>query len=173
MSLDRVTNLVPNLTGDNTEDIENLRKALFDILRSRNKVSGTWIPTPTFVTPGNVALGVPTIQRGDYTLIGDDRVIIDFNYIGTITHTTAAGNLQMTGLPFISQSPTGYVSYGGMAFGGITKAGYTQVSPRVQVSTREVNFHASGSGVAPALVAFGDVPTGGTLVLRGSLIYKR
>lgn len=60
---------------------------------------GTWTPTLTCVTPGNLTVAYTT-RNGFYTKVG--RVVsLTFEIeTSTFTHTTASGNLQITGVPF-------------------------------------------------------------------------
>lgn len=130
---------------------------------------GTWTPAITFVTPGDFAATYST-QLGVYTKIGL-MVFLSFNMlINPITHTTAAGALRMTGLPFTI--PAGLGFFGNLSFQGITKAGYTQISPRGIASTSLADFSTSGSGVGSAGVTTADVPTGGVLQLNGTIIHR-
>jgi hypothetical protein len=59
-----------------------------------------------------------------------------------------------------------------MAFGGITKAGYTQFSPQIVGGASEVTIAASGSAQANATLQITEMPTGGTVVLISSLSYN-
>jgi len=133
---------------------------------------GTWTPTVTFATPGDLSVTYNTGQRiGTYTRIGD-RLYINFAVgTATFTYTTASGALQITGLPFTAKTAAGQ-NIGSMVWGGITKAGYTQVVPRVNSAASLVDFIASGSGVTQASVISTDVPTTSTVVLRGTLVYQ-
>ena len=87
----------------------------------------------------------------------------------TFTHTTAAGDLQVTGLPYLANADTGFTRDGTLVWSGITKAGYTQISCAMSAGTSTILFSASGSGVAVDNVDAADVPTGGTVVLRGNI----
>jgi hypothetical protein len=63
-------------------------------------------------------------------------------------------------------------SLGGSCFwGGITKANFTHVVPVTVSADLFVYFAISGSAQTPTLVAFGDVPSGGTVSLNGSVTY--
>lgn len=127
---------------------------------------GTWTPVLTFATPGDVAVTY-TNQTGNYVKIGR-MVHLFFNITTTaFTHTTAAGALQITGNPF-TQANIGSV-FGALSWQGITKAGYTQVSSRVNATVATVDFFASASAQSTSSVVSTDVPTGGTVHLRGSL----
>jgi hypothetical protein len=127
---------------------------------------GTWTPGITFATPGNLSVTYAA-QTGTYTKIAR-LVILDF-FVTTsaFTHTTASGELTITGVPFTAATQI----FGGfLAWSGITKAGYTQITAQVQ--DVRILFNASGSGVSESSVAAADMPSGGTVRLRGSLIYR-
>ncbi len=129
-----------------------------------------WTPTFTFDTPGNLVV-VYSIQAGMATKHGR-QVHASFSLTtSTFTHTTAAGNARISGLPYTSDSTSNMEWYGSLGWGGITKATYTHVTLRLLTSTSSMNLLASGSGVAASSVAFGDMPTGGTVNLRGSISY--
>lgn len=130
-----------------------------------------WTPVPTFATPGDVSF-TPTVQVGDWVRQGRE-VRATFRLAGTITHTTASGNLQVTGLPVAPTSDTSFIFDGVLVWGGLTlAAGYTQVACTLAAGSATILFSASGSAVAPVNVTEARVPTGGTLVLRGTLIYR-
>lgn len=61
---------------------------------------GTWTPTLTFATPGDLAVTYST-QSGFYTKIGR-FVSIQCNVAASsFTHTTASGQFRISGLPFV------------------------------------------------------------------------
>lgn len=130
--------------------------------------TGTWTPTVTFATPGDLSVAYST-RLGNYTKIGN-KVTVDFAIVtSTFTHTTAAGNLQVSGLPFTSQSSN--FSYGGVQWQGITKANYTDVVSNLGSSTSVLVFIASGSAQTNSNVAAANMPTGGTVILAGTISY--
>ncbi len=130
---------------------------------------GTWTPVLTFVTPGDLAVTYTT-QTGTYTKIGR-LVTVHFNVVtASFTHTTAAGNMNITGSPF-TNSASG-AAHGTLAWSGITKAGFTDIKSRFIVSTATMTFLASGSGVAAAAVTAADMPTGGAVILRGTIVFE-
>jgi hypothetical protein len=129
---------------------------------------GTWTPVLTFETPGDLAVTYST-QTGDYTKIGRIGVLNFAIVTSAFTHTTAAGAMQITGSPLTCGATR---SVGSMFWRGITKAGYTEVAPYMASSTATILAGASGSGVAPADVAFGDMPTGGTVLMMGTLVVR-
>jgi hypothetical protein len=155
-------------------DVRNLVAALAEIFRKAKDFTpteDTFTPVLTFSTPGDLAVTY-NVQQGSYTKVGR-VVMVDFNInTSAFTHTTAAGDCRITGLPYTASSDAGLISFGSVQWGGITKAGYSHIMPRVVLGTNYIDFGASGSGVAATTVAFGDMPTGGTVNLRGSIVYR-
>ncbi|WP_201269937.1 hypothetical protein [Sinorhizobium meliloti] len=69
---------------------------------------GTFTPSLTFATPGDLSLGSVTAsgvwkRKGRY-------VKVESNFTGTPTFTTASGNLRLTALPFAAASGNGNMS---------------------------------------------------------------
>ena len=127
--------------------------------------TGIWTPTLTFATPGDLVV-VYSLRTGTYTKIGGLVYLKMILATSTFTHTTASGLLNITGLPFAAAAG----GIGQMEFQGITKAGYTQFVFAVNGS--ELNIGASGSGVALDNVTAANMPTGGTVILGGSIQYE-
>lgn len=124
---------------------------------------GTWTPVLTFATPGDLAVAYAN-QTGLYTKIGR-QVLLQFTVItSSFTHTTASGNLLLTGCPFTAASVRGY---GAQEWRGITKASYTDLAARINVGATQIDFISSGSALTPSNVVAADTPTGGTMDLRG------
>lgn len=125
-----------------------------------------WTPVITCSTPGNLTIVYSTQVGAVYTIGAIVIVIFDLQ-TSTFTHTTASGNIGITGWP--SYTP-GVTPMFAMSFSGFTKAGYTQMMGRL-VSTSLLNIDVMGSGQAhtPALIT--DFPTGGTVILRGTAVY--
>lgn len=70
---------------------------------------GTWTPTITFATPGDLSVAY-ALRFGRYTKIGN-RVYIDLRVItSSFTHSTASGAFQISGLPFTTASGDGYAT---------------------------------------------------------------
>lgn len=128
---------------------------------------GLWTPTVTFSTPGDLSVAYAT-RSAWYTKIGR-QVTATFDILtSTFTHTTASGSLQISGLPFQSAIA---VPAGALEWGGITKAGFTSVAPVIASGVSIVTFRASGSGVAPTTLTAADLPTGGQVILRGTISF--
>lgn len=129
--------------------------------------SGTWTPVLTFATPGDLSVAYSS-QSGTWTRVGN-RILLDFNIVtSTFTHTTASGALRISGLPFT----VGTGSIGSLHWSGITKAGYTDLSSLGAAGFTLIVVQASGSGQPAVAIASGDMPSGGTVTLRGGLMYS-
>lgn len=125
-----------------------------------------WTPVLTFSTPGNLAVTY-TAQTGQCTKVGR-RVSLTMRLdLSSFTYTTASGTLTITGLPFAPAA----TSIGVVRFGGINKAGYTQVALQVAGAATSATLVASGMGAAPASVVAADVPSGGSVTLWASITY--
>ncbi len=130
---------------------------------------GTWTPTLTFDTAGDQSIAY-TSQDGDYERIGKIMVATFQIVTSTFTHTTASGNLRISGLPATSAN-NGNNSGAAVRWGGITKANYTSVTARLQPNTSILDFSINASAQAPDIVDAADVPTAGTVVLVGTIVY--
>lgn len=129
----------------------------------------TWTPTITFATPGNLSVSYSS-RLGNFTRIAR-RVKADF-FVTTsaFTHTTASGALQLTGLPLTCRS--GFTAFTGPCSAwGWTKANYTQVNCQISASAVLIVFPVTGSGQALTSLTAADMPTGGTVALRGFIEY--
>lgn len=125
---------------------------------------GTWTPVLTFNTPGDLSVAYTT-QSGDYVRTGRHWTLA-FNIVtSSFTHTTASGNLLVTGQPVAATTNLG----GSVRWQGVTKANYTQITPRIGSSS--ISFHASGSAQALAFLGSGDLPTGGSVTLAGMVTF--
>lgn len=167
----------PNYVKDNPEQsYRNLTKAVTDYLQSLEapgsisiEEPGIWTPVLTFATVGDFAATYST-QTGIYTKIGR-LVQANFALItSAFTHTTSVGAATITGLPFTSG--TAIAEYvGKLEWSGVTKANYTELHVRVDSSASVIRLLASGSGQAEANVNAADMPTGGAVILIGSVSY--
>lgn len=159
------------------------------------RISNSWTPAYTFSVVGDFS-AVYGQQEGYYYTIGE-LIFARFIVTATVTHTTAAGSLRITGLPFYvlqGFQPTvtggflglisGAISTairesnckaggGNVFWSGITKAGYTDIFPNAVLATQYITLIASGSGQPNAVIAAADIPTGGDLIIDGFVIYPR
>ncbi len=131
---------------------------------------GTFTPAFTFATPGNLTV-VYSQQIGRYTKIGR-LVTADFSLItSTFTHTTASGIAGITGMPFTSQNATMF-AVGPLIWQGINTGGVlTNISVQLGSNATSLEIVASGSGQSATNITTGGMPTGGTVLLRGSITY--
>lgn len=139
------------------------------ILDYHMPVSGTWTPVLTCGTPGNLAITYAT-QSGRYVRDGR-KVTVAFDITtSAFTHTTASDDVSITGLPFTANGSMTYE--GNLFFSGVTKANYTQFTLTTATGTTTLVIYASGSGVGFDGLAIGDLPTGGTVKLVGTITYE-
>lgn len=128
-------------------------------------VEGSWTPTLTFDTPGDLAVAY-SARSGTYERIGR-RIFADFVVAtSSFTHTTASGNLKISGLPLTPNAAANHRG-GSLLWSGITKAGYSDLVPTALGGTDAIVFNAMGSGQAASSVQASDVPSGGAIILRG------
>jgi hypothetical protein len=133
--------------------------------------SGTWTPSFTFATPGDLSVSYSS-RSGTYHKVGD-LVFANFVIVtSAFTHTSASGQAQITGLPFTSSSVTGNEASGTVTWAGITKTNYTQVITRLSAGGDLITLRIMGSGQTNDNVDVADMPTGGTVVLVGSINYR-
>ena len=133
---------------------------------------GLWTPTIAFATPGdsNIVLNSATVGR--YERIGN-LVRASFHIqTDTFTHTTASGNLIASGLPFTQATLTALPASGALNFSGVTKAGYTQFTPRPISNTTTFRFTTAGSALPNGDLTAADMPTLGSVILNGYLLYR-
>jgi hypothetical protein len=133
--------------------------------------SGTWTPALTFATQGDLSVAYSN-QLGNYIKIGNLVVATFVITTSTFSHSTASGNLNITGLPFVSLSASGVTWQSGARWRGVTKANYTDLSVNVGPSSSTLTIRASGSGQIDANVTAADLPSGGTVVLRSTISYQ-
>lgn len=131
---------------------------------------GTWTPALTFATPGNLSIAY-SAAVGTYTKKGREVTAAFAITTSSFTHTSASGSLRITGLPFTAMTLTGAAWTSVLTWAGITKANYTAMSAQVSSAENLMNVSASGSGQALSAVTAADMPTGGTVVLRGMITY--
>lgn len=133
---------------------------------------GTWTPSMTFATPGDLSLGSVT-ATGYYTKKGRE-VTIHFRYSFTPTHTTASGNFRLTGLPFtVSANLTVVTSIGSISTSTNVSypAGLTYCSINPIASQTYCQIIANGSSTANANLTTTNFATGLTYTLTGTVVY--
>jgi hypothetical protein len=105
---------------------------------------GTFTPTLTFGTPGNLNV-VYSVRLGHYTKIGDMVAINARVTTSTFTHTTASGNTTISGLPFTCLAVSAGRWALGAAYmaGAIYSANNTLCGAYAVQNTTTINFDAS------------------------------
>ena len=134
------------------------------------EATGTWTPTIGFSTPGDQNI-VYSTRLGRWSKIGK-QVTVTFQIgTSTFTHTTAAGNLILSGLPFVAEDT--YTHTNPIAlYAGVTAAGAQHLGAAINPSTAQALFYKSGSGVPQTNLQAADLPSGGTVVLYGQITYR-
>lgn len=146
-----------------------------DALEAIAPVYGTWTPTVTFATPGNLNV-VYITQMGRYIKIGK-QVTVWFGFAtSTFTHTTAAGGLQIMGLPFASANIGSTMQWSGaIEIGPMTlPANYTWVNSNIQNNSSFIRAVASGGagGVSRAACGVTNFLSGTNITIYGSISYE-
>jgi hypothetical protein len=133
--------------------------------------TGSWTPVLTAATPGNLNV-VYSLQVGGYIKIGK-LVIANFSIqTSTFTHTTASGNVQITGLPFQSDWGASQGTRGMLQGSGWTKANYTQMMAVVSNGASIISVEMTGSAQTLANLAITECPSGTQQQFRGCLTYR-
>jgi hypothetical protein len=131
---------------------------------------GTWTPVLTFATPGNLSVAY-TVQTGLYTKVGRLVTIHATILTSSFTHTTASGDLKITGFPFTSSATSFLYGLGGVVIQGVTMAGYTNFLVKVFDNATYAVVDATGSGVSEANVATGQAASGTNKTLEFTVSY--
>lgn len=135
---------------------------------------GSWTPVVAFATPGDTNAFTYTHQAGRYQ-IKDGWCTLECSIqTGAVTHTTASGNVQVTGLSGIAShvSVAGLLAEAASEWAKFTKAGYTQVMARFNGATSTIDFICSGSGQNAANLTAADHTTGDSITLRFTFRFK-
>lgn len=159
-----------------TQNADNVRDNQ-DLEEEFNKIGlvKRWTPVLTFSTPGNLAVTYST-QAGDLIRTRDE-VVANFNIVtSAFTWTTSSGSLNITGLPYTASTlsaDSGFVWSGALGvMQGVTKAGYTGFSPVIIAASNVISVVASGSGKTADNVQAADMPTGGSILLKGKIHFR-
>lgn len=136
----------------------------------KDEEEGVWTPKLAgSITPGN---HTAASSAGKWSRRGS-MVRLTGQVLITAKDAAMAGNLQITGLPFVSDNvgnqigACSIVSFSGFTFG----AGYTWMGGSVGVGAQVVDLGRSGSAVASALCVAADVP-GATCSLAFVIEYE-
>ena len=131
---------------------------------------GTWTPTLTFATSGDLAVTYGT-RLGSYIKIGR---IVHLRYTVTttaFTHSTASGDLRITGVPVTSAS--GFEQTGTVEANSITlPAGRTWLTTGIQSNVTYLRLIASGSATSRNAIDPTEMPSGTNFTLIGQITYE-
>lgn len=133
---------------------------------------GTWTPDLSAEVPGNLSVAY-SVRLGTYTKVG--RLVTASCRIITssFSHTTAADDAQIQGLPFTARSLTNMRTVGSLALFGALKAGFTQVNSQIETGGTSASFIATGvAGGSFSTVKITEMPTGGTPFVSLTLVYE-
>jgi hypothetical protein len=132
---------------------------------------GTWQPGITFSVAGNTSVNF-SVTAGIYTKIGDAVTAIFRFETSTFTHTTADGELHITGLPFTVSGVTNAFPVGALTMSGWSVAGITSVNCVGIGNETYMRVYGQGSSQNIRILEHTDVPTGNTVIGYGSITYK-
>jgi hypothetical protein len=129
-------------------------------------LAGTWDPGLTFATPGDVNVVLSTHtgwwrKNGSVVTAGFELVT------STFTHTTASGNLKITGLPFNIVD----IAHGSIVASGWTAAAVVQLTIHGPAGQTFLWVATMFSGSPSSYLGPTLMPTGGTVALRGIATY--
>lgn len=155
----------PKVSGDAEFD-----RWMFLFYKRARLEYGTWTPVLTFATPGNLSIAYSE-QSGQWTKL-DRLMIVNFDIVtSSFTWTTSSGGARITGLPSAYPPSANEFWFGQMYWQGITKANYTHAMTQSN-SAGYLALAISGSGQAAAAVNAADMPSGGSVLLRGTAFYR-
>lgn len=157
---------IPNVTTGQLIT-ESWGDAVADAINLIEGQVGSWTPELTFATPGTLSVTYSE-QTGIYRRFGKTLFYVFRISTASFTRGTAAGNLLVTGLPFTVAVP---IIPGLVSAQGWTKASYTAISCAPGNGGTSMTFPAMGSGQNLANLQATDLPSGGSVVLRGSGLY--
>lgn len=133
---------------------------------------GLWTPNFTFATAGNLSKTF-SIQAGWYNVSPSGLATVQFALAtATFTHTTASGALSITGLPLTASSEASFVGVSTLQWQGITKANYSQWTPYILAGGTTLGISGCGSGQSNVSLSASDMPTGGSVVLFGTIQFR-
>lgn len=127
----------------------------------------SWTPTLTAATPGNLAITYAEQTGQQYRLGG---IVVTYFRVRTSswTHTTASGAFILGGIPSSTIGLSKATS--AIDYSGFTKAGYHNMIVEFNSNGSQAFFSVSGSGVSAAQLTVTDFPTGGAVIISGTVV---
>ena len=160
-------NLAPSVAGKGIDFSANTHAAGMTSELLTWYEEGNWTPTFTFGTPGDLNI-VYSSQVGKYTRIGRTVHVEMTLATSTFTHTTAAGNATINGLPFTIGGTDATTLTG--ACGGYVNVTYPILGVQLFPTVSSIFLVKGGPG-AGAPTTFVDFPSGGTLYITFQATY--
>lgn len=131
---------------------------------------GTWTPTFVVTTPGNLNIVYGT-RVGHYVRIGP-LVYLAFKLVTTtFTHTTASGNVWISGAPSYYATAGSLASFNS-AYVNYTSAGMTQASFNVIGYGNQISVYTSSAASSTSAIFMTHLPSGTNLTWGGSILYQ-
>jgi len=133
---------------------------------------GTWTPTLSATTVGDLSVTYSS-RVGTYTKVGRLVTAACRVITSAFTHTTAADDAQIQGLPFAARSLSNMRTTGPIQLYGANKTGYTQVNSQIESGSSSVSFVATGvAGSSTSSVKITEMPSGGTPFVTMTVVYE-
>lgn len=129
---------------------------------------GTWTPVLTFPTPGDLSVAYLT-QTAVYTKVGRNVSISMQIVTNTFTHSTASGQVTITGLPFSGAGASGLAC---AMMGGAVSGGTNLIVIHFVVSAATLIGFESGAGANVTSLTHGAMPSGTQQNISVSLTYS-
>ena len=132
----------------------------------------SWTPGITFSTPGDLSVTYGT-RRGLCYRSGNLVILTLEIHTATFAHTTASGQLIITGVPFRC-SASQYRFVGTLHQQGLNMPGgtHTQWNLVINSGGAELNICMSGNGAGEQLVQVAQVPSMVGQIYVGSIVYE-
>ncbi len=131
--------------------------------------TGTFTPTLTFATPGDLAVSY-SVQTGRYWRLGD-LVFAMVDLQATPTYSTAAGQLRIAGLPFTVAAPQVAMTFQHGSASPTYPTGTTTLVTRPETGQTHFILMGLGNGVAQSL-NIAHVPSGASFIARTLLVFR-
>lgn len=128
--------------------------------------SDVWTPSFTFDTPGNLAVTY-SVRAGTINRLGDMALVSYSIVTSAFTFTTATGNLRIA-LPFTVRGAGTFTA--SLVYRGITKASFVDFLAQAAGGLAYMNVLCCASASAVNVIGAADMPTGGEVNLRGSIL---
>lgn len=130
-----------------------------------------WTPAITFVTPGDLSVAYTT-QVGFYVRVGD-MVSLGFVIVAALTYTTASGSVNITGIPFASNSTANNYAEGSCRLGTVAfPTGTTSASLEIIPNSSVIVINGSGASTAATQFSVTQfVSSASSRTIVGSIVY--